>query len=157
AGRLSHPGIVTIFDVGEQSGTSVPYIVMEYVAGESLEKSLTRNSGKLPASTALRLAQELADALHSAHGQGVIHRHLKPANILLTEDGHGKIADFGGARLNLSNITLPGHLLGTPAFMSPEQLNDEPVDRRSDLFSLGVILYTMVTGHRPFQGNSAAT
>src|SRR5215475_3107579 len=90
AGRLSHPGIVTIFDVGEQAETKIPYIVMEYVAGESLEAALNRNSGKLPASTALQLSQELAEALDCAHGQGVVHRDLKPANILVTEDGHAK-------------------------------------------------------------------
>jgi serine/threonine protein kinase len=157
AGRLSHPGIVTIFDVGEEPETQAPYIVMEYVGGESLDKLLTRNDHKLPLDTALQLTQELAEALDCAHGQGVVHRDLKPANILLTEDGHAKIADFGVAKLNLANHTLAGRALGTPAYMSPEQLNGEPVDGRSDLFSLGVVLYTVLTGYRPFQGNSAIT
>lgn len=157
AGRLSHPGIVTIFDVGEEPETHSPYIVMEFVGGQSLDTFLLQHDHKLPAEIALQLTLELAEALDCAHGQGVVHRDLKPANILLTEDGHAKIADFGIAKLNLANVTLAGRALGTPAYMSPEQLNGEAVDGRSDLFSLGVILYTMLTGHRPFQGNSALT
>jgi serine/threonine protein kinase len=157
AGRLSHPGIVTIFDVGEEPDTRAPYIVMEYVGGRSLDKVLAENDNRLPTETALQLTHELAEALDCAHGQGVVHRDLKPANILITEDGHAKIADFGVAKLNLANQTLAGRTLGTPAFMSPEQLNGEMVDGRSDLFSLGVVLYTVLTGYRPFQGNSAMT
>ena len=157
AGRLSHPGIVTIFDVGEEPETRAPYIVMEFVGGQSLDKLLSGANHKIPVETALQLTLELADALDCAHGQGVVHRDLKPANILLTEDGHAKIADFGVAKLNLSNHTLGGHVLGTPAYMSPEQLDGEVVDGRSDVFSLGVILYTVLTGYRPFQGNSAMT
>jgi serine/threonine-protein kinase len=157
AGRLSHPGIVTIFDVGEEPETRAPYIVMEFVGGQSLDKLLSREDRKLPLDTALQLTHELAEALDCAHGQGVVHRDLKPANILLTEEGHAKIADFGVAKLNLANHTLAGRALGTPAYMSPEQLSGETVDGRSDLFSLGVILYTILTGYRPFQGNSALT
>jgi serine/threonine-protein kinase len=152
AGRLSHPGIITIFDLGEEPGAHTPYIVMEYVKGQSLEES-----GKLTAGNAVSLVRELAEALDFAHSRGVIHRDLKPSNILLTEDGHAKIADFGVAKLNLSESTDRGRILGTPAFMSPEQLNGRPVDGRSDLFSLGAILYTLLTGHRPFQGNSIFT
>jgi tRNA A-37 threonylcarbamoyl transferase component Bud32 len=157
AGRLSHPGIVTIFDVGEELETRAPYIVMEFVGGQTLESLLSGDDHKLPVETALRLALELAEALDCAHGQGVVHRDLKPANILMTKDGHAKIADFGVAKLNLANQTLAGRALGTPAYMSPEQLNGEAVDGRSDLFSLGVVLYTALTGYRPFQGNSALT
>jgi serine/threonine-protein kinase len=157
AGRLSHPGIVTIFDVGEEPETRAPYIVMEYVNGPSLEKLLAGENHTLPLETALQLTLELAEALDCAHGQGVVHRDLKPANILITEDGHAKIADFGVAKLNLANFTLAGRALGTPAYMSPEQLRGDEVDGRSDLFSLGVVLYTVLTGYRPFQGNSAAT
>jgi serine/threonine protein kinase len=158
AGRLSHPGIVTIFDVGEEPETHAPYIVMEFVAGQSLDKVLlARNDNKLPPEIALQVALELAEALDCAHGQGVVHRDLKPANILVTGDGHVKIADFGVAKLNLANHTLGGRVLGTPAYMSPEQLGGEAVDGRSDLFSLGVVLYTVLTGYRPFQGNSART
>jgi serine/threonine protein kinase len=158
AGRLSHPGIVTIFDVGEEPETRSPYIVMEFVAGQSLDKLLlSRDENKLPAETALQVTLELAEALDCAHGQGVVHRDLKPANILITEDGHAKIADFGIAKLNLASLTVTGRTVGTPAYMSPEQLSGEEVDGRSDLFSLGVILYTVLTGYRPFQGNSAMT
>jgi serine/threonine protein kinase len=158
AGRLSHPGIVTIFDVGEEPDTRAPYIVMEFVGGKTLEQLLSSEPGhKLSLDAALELTHELAEALDCAHGQGVVHRDLKPANILITEEGHAKIADFGIAKLNLANLTLAGRTLGTPAYMSPEQLNGESVDGRSDLFSLGVTLYTVLTGYRPFQGNSAMT
>ncbi len=157
AGRLSHPGIVTIFDVGEEADTRTPYIVMEYVSGPSLHNILSGKNKKLPLSTALELAQEVAEALDYAHAQGVVHRDIKPGNILLTAGGHAKIADFGIAKLNQTHMTLPGQILGSPAFMAPEQLSGEGVDARSDLFSLGVVLFTMLTGHRPFQGNSATT
>src|SRR5271155_5908319 len=116
AGRLSHPGIVTIFDVGEEPETRAPYIVMELVGGQSLEQLLAQGDHRLPLETALQLTLELAKALDFAHGQGVVHRDLKPANILITEDGHTKIADFGIAKLNLSNHTLGGRVLGTPAY-----------------------------------------
>jgi serine/threonine protein kinase len=155
AGRLQHPGIVTIFDVGEDESHE-PYIVLEYVAGESLSRILSREK-KLPLPRALQFAEEIAEALDYAHAQGVVHRDIKPANILIGEDGHAKIADFGIAKLNLAHFTLPGRVLGTPAYMAPEQLAGEGVDNRSDLFSLGVILYAMVTGHSPFTGNSATT
>jgi len=158
AGRLSHPGIVTVFDVGEEPETHAPYIVMEYVPGQTLDKLLlSREDHKMPAEQALQLTLEVAEALDCAHGQGVVHRDIKPANILLTKEGRAKIADFGVAKLNLANATAPGRVFGTPAFMSPEQLNDEEIDGRSDLFSLGVILYTALTGYKPFQGNSMMT
>src|ERR1035437_9650373 len=130
---------------------------MEFVGGQSLDKLLSREDRKLPLDTALQLTLELAEALDCAHGQGVVHRDLKPANILLTEECHAKIADYGVATLNLANHTLAGRALGTPAYMSPEQLNGEAVDGRSDLFSLGVVLYTVLTGYRLFQGNSPVT
>src|ERR1700736_5872670 len=156
AGRLHHAGIVAIFDVGENPENQDPYIVLEYVAGESLNRLLAREK-KLPLAKALQLAEEIAGALDYAHAQGVVHRDIKPGNILVTEGGHAKIADFGIAKLNLAHFTLPGRVMGTPAYMAPEQLSGEGVDGRSDLFSLGVILYAMVTGHSPFQGNSATT
>jgi serine/threonine protein kinase len=155
AGRLSHPGIVTVFDVREEE--EEPFLVMEYVEGQSLQQLVTRENRTLPLSTTLRMVQEIAEALHYAHCQGVIHRDIKPANILVTADGHPKIADFGIAKLNQTELTSPGQVLGSPAFMAPEQLSEEAVDARSDLFSVGVILYYMLTGHRPFQGNSTTT
>src|ERR1700736_4679627 len=156
AGRLHHAGIVSIFDVGENPENQDPYIVLEYVAGESLNRILAREK-KLSLPRALQLAEEIAEALEYAHAQGVVHRDIKPANILVTQEGRAKIADFGIAKLNLAHFTLPGRLLGTPAYMAPEQLIGEAADGRSDLFSLGVILYVMVTGHSPFHGNSATT
>jgi serine/threonine protein kinase len=158
AGGLSHPGIVTIFDVGEEPGSRGPYIVMEYVEGRPLSRILGATANrKLPLGPALQLAQEIAEALHYAHGRGVIHRDIKPANILVTREGHAKIADFGIAKVSATQMTLPGRVMGSPAYMAPEQVSGEKVDSRADLFSLGVILYTILTGHRPFQGNSAAT
>jgi serine/threonine protein kinase len=156
AGRLIHPGIVTIFDVGEDPETQDPYIVMEYVAGVPLNGML--EEGKpLPLETAMRLTQQIAEALDCAHAQGIVHRDIKPSNLMVTADGQAKIMDFGIAKLNLSHLTLPGQALGTPAYISPEQLNGDSVDGRADIFSLGVILYNMVTGFRPFQGNSVIT
>jgi serine/threonine protein kinase len=156
AGKLSHPGIVTIFDVGDPEAET-PYLVMEFVEGQTLDKLLLGANNELPLNTALRMAQELGEALDYAHAQGVVHRDIKPANILVTTDGQAKIADFGIAKLNQAQLTVPGQVLGSPAYMAPEQLNEEGVDGRSDLFSVGVILYSMLTGHRPFQGNSATT
>ncbi len=157
AGRLSHPGIVTVYDVAEDTETHAPYIVMEYVAGQTLKKLLAPGYAKVPMETALRLAQEVAEALAYAHARGVVHRDIKPANIMITEDEHAKIMDFGVAKLDLSQRTQSGVLMGTPAYMSPEQLTGHSVDGRSDIFSLGVVLYTMLVGHRPFQGNGIST
>ena len=157
AGSLSHPGIVTIFDVGVDPNSRTPYIVMEYVPGRSLEEMLSDENGSWPVDTALQLAQELAEALDYAHAQGLVHRDLKPSNVLIADNGHPKIADFGIAKLNVADWTQEGRAVGTPAYMSPEQLRGDPVDGRSDLFSLGVILYRLLTGYRPFQGNSPQT
>ena len=157
AGRLSHPGIVAIFDAGEDPDSHEPYLVMEYVAGEPLSKIMSGANRRLPLAAALQFAQEIAEALGYAHSQGVIHRDIKPANILVTADGRAKIADFGVARLNHALVTHTGQIFGSPAYMAPEQLSGGVADARSDLFSLGVMLYSMITGFRPFQGNSAET
>jgi serine/threonine protein kinase len=156
AGRLHHPGIVAVFDVGEDAETRDPYIVLEYVNGEALNRILARER-KLSLERALQLTEQIAVALDYAHEQGVTHRDIKPGNILIRQDGYPKIADFGIAKLNLAHLTIPGRLMGTPAYMAPEQLSGSAADGRSDLFSLGVILYAMVTGHSPFQGDSATT
>jgi serine/threonine protein kinase len=155
AGRLSHPGIVTVFDVGEDPESGEPYLVMELVSGEPLSRMLTR-SRKLALSQAIQFAEEIAEALDYAHSQGVVHRDIKPSNILITDAGHAKIADFGVAWLN-REMNHDGEVVGSPAYMAPEQMAGKQADARSDLFSLGVVLYTMLTGFRPFQGNSAKT
>jgi hypothetical protein len=155
AGRLSHPGIVTIYDVGEDEAAQTPFIVMECVDGESLDRMVAATaSGILPRTTALSLVQHIAEALDYAHCQGIVHRDIKPANIMVTAGGQPKIADFGIAKVSLADTTLPGQVMGTPAYMSPEQLNGKPVDGRSDLFSLGVITYWLVTGVKPFDGDT---
>jgi serine/threonine-protein kinase len=152
AGRLSHPGIVTVYDVGEQDGT--PFLVMEYIGGRTLESALDSGE-RFPQPRICELGEQLADALHYAHESGVIHRDIKPANILLTgKPERAKIADFGVAKLISVQMTATGRLLGTPSFMAPEQFTGAPIDGRSDLFSLGVILYWMATGDKPFTGET---
>ena len=154
AGKLSHPGIVTIYDVGEDEATQTPYIVMEYVEGCTLESLLTDPGLERPSLTAsLELIKQVAEALDYAHTHSIVHRDIKPANIMVTADGRAKIADFGIAKLRKSEFTVPGQILGTPAYLSPEQLKGTPLDGRSDLFSLGVILFWMVTGQKPFAGD----
>jgi len=153
AGRLSHPGIVTIFDVGEDEAAHTPFIVMECVDGQSLDRlAAAAPSCMLPRAIALELVQHIAEALDYAHSQGIVHRDIKPANIIVTAGGQPKIADFGIAKVAMTEMTLPGQVLGTPAYMSPEQLNGKAVDGRSDLFSLGVIAYWLLTGVKPFDG-----
>jgi serine/threonine-protein kinase len=151
AGRLAHPGIVRVFDVSEQDG--VPFLVMEYIAGRTLQ-SILLNGERMSLEHVCDLGIQLAEALHYAHHNGVIHRDIKPANILITDDNRVKITDFGIAKLTESQLTLSGQLLGTPAFMSPEQFAGVPADKRSDLFSLGVVLYCMATGEKPFTGDT---
>jgi len=156
AGKLSHPGIVTIYDVGEDEATQTPYIVMEYIEGRTLESLLSDPAAGAPALTpSLELIQQVAEALDYAHAQGIVHRDVKPANIMVTAGGRAKIADFGIAKLAQSEFTVPGQILGTPAYLAPEQLKGGTTDGRSDLFSLGVILYWMLTGQKPFTGDTS--
>jgi eukaryotic-like serine/threonine-protein kinase len=155
AGRLSHPGIVTIFDVGEDEASHTPFIVMECVQGQSLDALVAAEpAGIMTPARALELLRHIAQALDYAHSQNIVHRDIKPANIMVTTAGQPKIADFGIAKVAHAETTLPGHVVGTPAYMSPEQLNGKPVDGRSDLFSLGVIAYWLLTGIKPFDGDT---
>ena len=156
AGRLAHPGIVAVFDVGEDDG--MPFLVMEFVNGQTLDAAVKKGE-RLTLERVCEIGQQIADAIGYAHKQGVIHRDIKPANILLTSpDAHGierpKITDFGVAKLAAGQITTTGQMLGTPAFMPPEQFTGAPVDGRADIFSLGVILYWMATGEQPFHGET---
>ena len=155
AGRLSHPGIVTIYDVGEDEPSQTPYLVMEYVDGRPLSDLLASEGGaRLPRDSALNVLYQVAQALDYAHRQGIVHRDIKPANIIVNDNLRPKIADFGIAKLSFAEVTLPGRVLGTPAYMSPEQIKGNPIDGRSDLFSLGVIAYSLLTGEKPFTGES---
>jgi predicted Ser/Thr protein kinase len=157
AGRLSHPGIVTVYDVDEDAATGEPFIAMEYVPGGSL-LALQKVEGGIDADRAFAVVQAVADALQVAHEAGIVHRDIKPANIMVREpDGVVKIADFGVARLTTSELTQAGTSLGSPAYMSPEQVRGCDVDGRSDLFALAVILYELLCGERPFSGDDPAT
>ena len=157
AGKLNHPGIVTIFDVGEDKESGVPFIVMEFLEGTTLQE-ITRSGNLLPVSDINNIIAQLAEALHYAHQEGVIHRDVKPANILILPGMKAKITDFGIARLAASDLTQSGQFIGTPNYMSPEQLaGTSQIDGRADLFSLGVIFYMMLTGERPFSGESFNT
>ncbi|HEX2649433.1 MAG TPA: serine/threonine-protein kinase, partial [Burkholderiales bacterium] len=150
AGRMSHPHIVTVHDYGEHEGT--PYIVMEYMGGQELSAILQKGA-RLPLSEAVRLMTQLLGALAYAHEHKVVHRDIKPGNIFVLEDGSLKVVDFGIARMEASNLTDTGAMLGTPAYMSPEQFLAMPVDERSDIFSAGVIFYELLTGDKPFTGS----
>ena len=154
AGRLSHPHIVTIYDAGEHDGTA--YIAMELLRGRHLVEH-THADRLLPAAITLDIVARLADALHYAHQRQVVHRDIKPANVMYDSSGAElKITDFGIARLTDSTRTRTGVVLGTPSFMSPEQLAGAKIDGRSDLFSLAVALYQLLTGKLPFDGESMA-
>jgi serine/threonine protein kinase len=151
AGKLAHPGIVTVFDVCEHEG--MPFLVMEYVEGHTLQ-SLIQNKVRLDLDSVCDLGIQLAEALDYAHRNGVIHRDVKPANILLTKKNRTKITDFGVAKLIESPLTSTGLLLGTPAFMAPEQFTGQSIDGRADLFAVAVVIYCLATGDRPFTGDS---
>ena len=157
AGRLNHPDIVTIHDADTDGATGWPFIAMEWVEGESLRARL-RRQGPLALEQALTLTARVARALDYAHRQGVVHRDIKPANLLLRRDDlRPKIADFGVAKLVSSSLTLTGQVLGSPNYMSPEQVKAEPVDGRTDLFALGVVLYESLAGRPAFAAESLAS
>ncbi len=153
AGMLNHPGIVTVHDAGVDDGTGLSFIAMEYIEGRSMREFLRSGHG-FAYSEVARIGAALAGALDYAHSKGVVHRDIKPANILFTTQGMVKITDFGVARLESSNLTATGQFIGTPNYMSPEQVAGGIVDGRSDLFSLGVVLFELLTGQRPFPGQS---
>lgn len=153
AGRLSHPGIVAAYDYGEIE--TLAYIVMEFVDGRTL-KSLLEGDERLPLPAALRVMNDVLEALEYSHGRGVVHRDIKPANVILTAEGRAKVADFGIARIESSNLTQAGTVMGTPAYMSPEQFMGQVVDRRTDIYACGVLLYQLLTGERPFEGSLTA-
>jgi eukaryotic-like serine/threonine-protein kinase len=156
AGALAHPGIVPMFDVGEDQG--MPYLVMEYVSGQTLAQAM-RHGELATLDRVCEIGHQLAEALAYAHRNGIVHRDIKPANVLMTSpEVYGvertKIADFGVAKLTAGSMTTTGKVVGTPAFMPPEQFTGAPIDGRTDIFSLGVILYWMTTGEQPFAGET---
>jgi tetratricopeptide (TPR) repeat protein len=163
ASALNHPGIVTVHDVGHDQG--IDYIVMEHVEGRTLRSII--DTGPLAVEEALGYARQAAAALAAAHAAGIVHRDLKPQNLMVTAGGQLKILDFGLAHVEsgeadsesptMERLTAFGTVLGTPGYMSPEQAESQPMDARTDIFSLGVILYEMLTGKMPFRGNSAAS
>jgi predicted Ser/Thr protein kinase len=153
AGLLNHPNIVTIYDAGEQDGNF--YIAMEFMEGTTLQEMLAEKR-ILAADEAIHLCREISKGLDYAHAHGIVHRDVKPANIMITARGAVKIMDFGIAKAG-GSVTSTGQVLGTPNYMSPEQVKGRPLDGRSDLFSFGVILYEMLTGEKPFAGQNVTT
>nr|MDQ6891192.1 serine/threonine protein kinase [Acidobacteriota bacterium] len=155
AGRLEHPNVVTIYEAGREEG--VLYIAMEYVDGEPLHQYAASRSPSF--AERIELVRQAALALGHAHEKGVLHRDVKPGNILVNREGQVKVADFGIGKLlaGSGSLTRTGQLIGSPAYMSPEQIRGGALDARSDLFSLGVVLYELLTGVRPFPGNSMTT
>src|SRR5215467_2796587 len=155
AGSLTHPNIVVVFDAGEEDGRF--FITMELVEGKSLQALL--DAGQLfPLSRVLRIMEQACSAVQFAHDRNIVHRDIKPANLMLTPDDTVKVTDFGTAKiLQFGTVQQTAHVMGTPSYMSPEQIKGKVVDGRSDIFSLGVVLYEMVTGEKPFPGQNITT
>jgi serine/threonine protein kinase len=154
-GRISHPNIVTVYDVGQDHGTI--YIAMEFLEGRPLNEVIKGRT--LPLEEAVQMCSEVAEALGYAHSKGITHRDIKPSNIILTPDRQTKLTDFGIARIedpDAAQQTQAGDILGTPVYMAPEQVMGQKADGRTDLYALGVILYEMVVGKRPFGGGNIA-
>jgi len=156
--RLNHPNIVQVYDFGSEG--DVAYIVMEFLKGKELKDAFDAGQ-RFDIKTAFRLMTELLDALQFAHDAGIIHRDIKPANVMVDSEGHVKLTDFGVARVvdpdqAPGEATQTGTVVGTPAYMSPEQIQGEPLDHRTDLFSAGIILYQFLTGQKPFEGTQWA-
>lgn len=155
AGKLSHPNIVGIYDVGRDQG--LYYIIMEYVEGTTLKEYIETHAN-IPIDTAVRIAMEIGNALEEAHENGIIHCDVKPHNILLTESGKVKVTDFGIARaINSSNITIRESVLGSVHYLSPEQAAGDTITEKTDIYSLGIVLYEMLTHHLPFDGETAVS
>ena len=151
AGRRFHPNIVAIWDFGDDNG--LPFLVMELIEGQSLDQ-LIKSSGPLAQARCVAIITQVLSALGFAHASGIVHRDIKPSNVMVLPGDQVKVADFGIARLEASEFTIVGDLLGTPAYMAPEQLSGGPIDHRTDLFAAGVILFEMLTGVKPFRGKS---
>jgi serine/threonine protein kinase len=152
ARKIAHRNVCRMFDLGEEQGTH--YITMEYVSGEDLKSELIR-MGPLSAGKAISIAKQVCEGLAEAHRLGVVHRDLKPQNIMIDRKGNAKIMDFGIARsLRGKGITAAGVMIGTPEYMSPEQVEGKEADQRADIYSLGIILYEMLTGRVPFEGDT---
>lgn len=155
AGSLAHPNIVTIFEVGEEGGRH--FMAMEFLEGRTLRNEVD-TKGILPEARAVEVACDVLRALQFAHERGVVHRDVKPENIQILPDGRVKLTDFGIARLTFEpNLTMDGQVFGTPSYMSPEQVVGKEIDARSDLFSVGVVLYEMLAGAKPFSGDSVVS
>ncbi len=153
AGKLNHQNIVTVYNLGEALGMS--YIVMEYVEGQTLAQLMKKS--RLSVAQIRHVVYHAAMGLDYAHKNGVFHRDVKPDNIMVSKTGTVKVMDFGIARLVESQLTQTGSVMGTPAYMSPEQVNGHKIDQRSDVFSLGVILYELLTGKKPFTGDTVSS
>jgi len=156
--RLNHPNIVQVYDFGNEG--DLAYIVMEYIKGKELKDHFERKE-RFDLKTIIRLMIELLDALECAHEAGVIHRDVKPANVMIDAGGHAKLTDFGVARFTEPDgeqleATRAGTIVGTPSYMSPEQIQGQPLDRRTDIFSAGVLFYQLLTGQKPFEGTQWA-